>query len=160
MLEGGYVRWLLFQNSATNQLRFISVILSQEHCNEVGLINHISWQRIECVTNVFSRVVKLLALKCDQPGQMPCFCIRGILLKDLKIRGRGSVRVTGKMALVPISELALDACGCHGSSLKQPGGNSCRYRTTRLLARTLLAHASCSHRRTRHLGWSFFCFYG
>ena len=133
MLESGDVFRLLFQNPATDQFRLCSLILGEQYGNQIGLIDNISWRCIQCVTDELRCVVKLFPLEGNQPGQMPGFGIRWVFLKDLQVRGRGSVRVTGNMALVPISEPALNACGRHGSSLKQPGGNSCRYRTARLI---------------------------
>jgi hypothetical protein len=94
------------------------------------------------VTDELCGVFELFSLERNQPGQMPRFGIRGILLKDLQVRDRGRVRVTGNMTLIPISEPALNACGRHGSSLKLLGGNSCRYRTTRPIRTLSCAHTS------------------
>ena len=160
MFEGGDVFWLLPQESSLPPTETSRTILGEQYGNQIGLIDNISWRCIQCVTDELSCVVKLFPLEGNQPGQMPGFGIRWVFLKDLQVRGCGSVRVTGNMALVPISEPALNACGRHGSSLKLLGGNSCRCRTAGLIVRALLAHTSCSHRRTSVVGWCFFLFYG
>jgi hypothetical protein len=141
MLNGGEVFGVLLQDSATDQLRFGCLILSQKHGNQVGFIDDIAGRCIQGVADELRSVFELLSLESDQAGQMPCFRVRGVFLQDLQVRGGSSVRVTGNMALVPISEPALNACGRHGSSLKLLGGNSCRYRTARLIrARSPGAH--------------------